>query len=379
MRNAWALLLVSLLAQDATAQSLRGYVGTFTPGPGEAASANPAQSRLGEGIYLVDIDAATGALGAHRLAARSYSPTWIAIDPARNLLFASNEYRGPDNSGTVSAFAMDRTSGALTLINTKPTRGQPAHMAIHSSGKFVLAANHGGGSIAVLPVGQDGTLGDATDVFQAPAGAGRSVSQVHFVTSDPSGRFVVANDAGTGKILTLRLDPETGKLALAAVFDAAQGSTPRHGGFSPDGRTFYNLFERTSAVGVYDFDPRTGAMTERQMVSALPPDFAGRNTGGELLVSRDGARIYVTNRGHDTVATLGVDASGKVSLLGESPSQNDAPRSLAFDPTGRLLFAMNQAGGSVTSFRIDPATGVAHYAGHALAVNAPATMVVLAP
>jgi 6-phosphogluconolactonase len=387
-----ALLSLSIVPNgSAFAASEWAYIGTYTPEPGSTGSQNH-----GEGIYLVRLDTATGALSTPRLVAKTMSPSWIALSPDGKTLYAGNEvsdFNG-SKSGSVTAFAIKKDDGNLTPLNTVSSGGAgPAYVAVDPSGKYVLVANYAGGDLAALPVRPDGSLGEASDVIRlsGPLNPSQAVDNppgnfapsdhqgphLHMVGFDPQGRYVIADDAGLDQILVWKLDLGSGKLAAVSTTAALAGSAPRHFVFDPAGHHFYQLQEQDSMLTVYDFDSVSGHLKEQQSLSALPPGFAGSNTASELLISRDGRYLYSGNRSHDSIAVFSASRNGHVTRLSNVPTEGDKPRSLALDPTGRYLFSLNQGADSVTSFHVDPKTGLLHFTGHYLPLGSPATMVFL--
>lgn len=385
-----AVLFACVLAAPAYAATERAYIGTYTAEPGQRQPHNH-----GEGIYLVDVDTATGMLSNVRLVAKTPSPSWISLSPDGKYLYAGNEignFNG-GKSGSVSAFAVDKSSGKLTFLNAVSSEGAgPAYVAVHPSGKYVLSANYAGGSLTVLPVKPDGSLGAATDVIHPtgplnpprasdnPPGnfdpSDHSASHVHMVGFDPKGDYVIADEAGLDQILIFKLDLATGKLSPVSKTASLPGSAPRHFVFDPDGRLFYQLQEQDSKLTVYNFDPATGKLSRGESVSALPKGFAGSGLASELLISKDGQRLYSANRLHDTITTFSADRKGHIAQLGEVPTGADTPRSLALDPSGKFVFSLNQIGDSVTGFRVD-AKGTLTFTGQYLPLGSPATMVFL--
>lgn len=388
--TASAVLVACVLAAPAYAATERAYIGTYTAEPGQQQPHNH-----GEGIYLVDVDTATGMLSNVRLVAKTPSPSWISLSPDGKYLYAGNEignFNG-GKSGSVSAFAVDKSSGKLTFLNAVSSEGAgPAYVAVHPSGKYVLSANYAGGSLTVLPVKPDGSLGAATDVVHPtgplnpprasdnPPGnfdpSDHSASHVHMVGFDPKGDYVIADEAGLDQILIFKLDLATGKLSAVSKTASLPGSAPRHFVFDPAGRLFYQLQEQDSKLTVYNFDPATGKLTRGESISALPKGFAGSGLASELLISRDGQRLYSANRLHDTITTFSADRKGHIARLGEVPTGADTPRSLGLDPSGKFVFSLNQIGDSVTGFRVD-AKGTLTFTGQFLPLGSPATMVFL--
>jgi 6-phosphogluconolactonase len=387
-----AFLSLSILSNGpAIAVTERAYIGTYTPEPASISTQNH-----GEGIYLVSLDTSTGALTGPKLVAKTPSPSWMALSRDGKTLYAGNEvseFNG-NKSGSVTAFAVNKDNGNLTLLNTVSSGGAgPAYIAVEPSGKYVLAANYAGGSLAVLPLRRDGGLREAGDVVHptGPLNLSRPVdnppgnfalsdhhgSHLHMVGFDPQGRYVIADDAGLDQIRVWKLDHSSGKLVAVSVVAAPPGSAPRHFVFEPAGRTFYQLQEQDSKLTAYRFNFNTGQLTKQESISTLPPGFAGSNTASELLISRDGRYLYSGNRSHNSIAIFAASPTGNITRLANIPTEGDKPRSLALDPTGTYLFSLNQGADSVTSFRVDPKTGLLRFTGHYLPLGSPATMVFL--
>ena len=190
---------------------------------------------------------------------------------------------------------MDRASGDLRIINAVSSQGAgPAHLSVDPSGRYVFAANYGGGSSVVLPIRPDGSLGEATDVQaisgplgpqparDAPPGSfaisGHDAPHAHMAQTDPAGRFLLVSDLGTDRIYSYALDTRTGTLMPAAqpFVQASPGAGPRHFHFHPNGRWLYSLNEEASTLDVMTYNPGDGALTIQQSVSTLPAGYEGR-------------------------------------------------------------------------------------------------------
>ena len=374
-----------------TAHAARAYIGTYTP---NLADPHAYANGKGEGIYLVNIDDVTGALSGLKLVAKDRSPAWLVLSADHKFLYAVNEIDsyGPGKSGSVTAYAVDAKSGALKKLNTVDSGGAgPCFISVHASGKFALVANYIGGSFSVLPIKADGSLGEASDVVK-PGGPTNSASAVdappgqepsspnrithgHMIASDPSGQYVVGDDAGRDKIFVWRLNTETGKLMEVSVTAALAGSAPRHFGFSPDGKTLYQIGEYNARLTTYGF--ANGKLTPKgQSISALPDGYQGTGTASRLLVSPSGKNVYSANRTHNSIATFAVGAGGMATKLATTPTEGEHPRSLAIDPSGKFFYSLNLRANNIAVFRIQP-NGVPRFTGKFLAVSAPAVMVFL--
>ncbi len=366
------------------AASNYAYVGTYTPNGG--------------GIYLFRIDPNTAALTQLQVIDDIRNPTWLAVNPAQTRLYAVSEidnFQGT-HGGAVVSYAIDADNLHLTRLGAVSSGGvTPAHLSVHPSGKFVFVANYGGGSVAVFPVGADGALGEATDLRPSvgPRHHGHAVNDppgqfavsdhdgphLHMVAPDPSGQFVIANDAGLDLTWVWRFDAAAGRLlpANVSVIPAPPGSAPRHFIFHPNGRLFYNLYEHDGKVAVYDYDATRGGMKLKQVVSSLPPKFEGSNLSSEIVISADGRFLYVANRLHNAVAIFAVADDGQLRNTSETWVHADSPRSLCIDPGGAFLYSCNQRGDSITSFHMNATSGALTFTGRFEAVGSPAAMTML--
>ncbi len=333
---------------------VRVYVGTYTSGESK-------------GIYRLDLDPRTGALTPSGEPTATVSPSFLAFHPSGRFLYAVNETgeSRTDESGGVSAFAIDAQSGALTFLNRQLSGGPaPCHLWLDKQGRHLLLANYWGGSVAVLPVEADGRLAAATQVVRHE---GRGVNperqegpHAHSVQLDPTERMALVADLGLDMLVAYRFDGARGTLAPyeKATVRLAPGAGPRHFAFDPGGRFVYVLNELSSTVTALAYDAAGPSFTELQSLSTLPAGFKGENTTAEVVVRPDGRFLYASNRGHDSIAIFARDpATGKLTAAGHRSTLGKTPRNFAIDPTGTFLLAANQDSGSIVVFRIDPRGG----------------------
>jgi 6-phosphogluconolactonase len=386
-------------AQPAAAGPLVAYVGTFS---------SPLRDVLktqvdlppgnGRGIHVFQVDRATGAMTPAGAFETGTSPSCLALNASGTRLYSANETDrvGEDKEGTLSAFTIRREDGQLELLGTVRSGGAgPTYVSVDPSGRFVLAANYFGGSVAVLPILADGRLGDATDVKKdageigptraasAPPGSfavsGHDRTHAHMIQADPSGRFVLHVDLGLDRIFVWRFDAQKGVLTPADPpgVSLPPGDGPRHFAFHPNGRWLYSVQEEGSTIVLFDYDTATGRLAARQTIATLPPGFAGSNFCSEILVSGDGRFVYAGNRLHDSIGIFAVGANGTLAFVGEAWTRGDYPRSFGFDPTGRFLYCCNQRADNVTVFRVDRQTGGLDFTGFYSPVGNPSMIVLL--
>jgi 6-phosphogluconolactonase (cycloisomerase 2 family) len=271
----------------------------------------------------------------------------------------------------------------------------PAHLSVHPSWRFVLVANYFGGSVAVLPIRFDGSLGDATDFKQdagkvgptkatnAPPGSfafsGHDQIHAHMIESDPSGRFVLHVDLGLDKIFVWKFDDKKGVLTPNGPHSVSlpAGDGPRHFHFHPNGRWLYSLQEEGSTIVLFDYDSAAGRLTARRTVSSLPPGYAGSNFCSGILVSDDGRYVYAGNRLHDSIGIFSVGKTGELTFVGDEWTRGNYPRSFNFDPTNRFLYSCNQRADNIAVFRVDRESGGLNFTGHYTPVGNPSIIVFL--
>ncbi|HPD17130.1 MAG TPA: lactonase family protein [Planctomycetota bacterium] len=365
----WLMLLSPALVLSMAAASRAGEA---------EASARPARVRLyigtytwkaSKGIYTAELDVATGRLSAPELAAEATNPTFLAIHPSRRFLYAVGEignFRG-GKSGAISAFAILPESGKLKPLNQQPSGGSgPCHVIVDREGKNALAANYGSGSVAVLPIADDGSLREPSCAIQhqgkGPDPKRQEGPHAHSINLDAAGRFAFAADLGLDKLLIYRFDAAAGKLEpndppFASV---APGAGPRHFAFHPNGRFAYVINEMAMTVTAFAYDAGRGALKEIQTVPTLP-DGGGPGPGlstAEVQVHPSGRFVYGSNRGHNTIAIFRVDAeTGKLTPVGHESTRGKTPRNFGMDPAGAWLVAANQDSNDLFVFRIDAETG----------------------
>jgi 6-phosphogluconolactonase len=349
------------------------YFGTYT-------------GKKSKGIYVSRLDTGSGKLSAPELAAEITSPSFLAVHPNERFLYAVNEVSKFDGkpAGAVSAFAIDRQTGRLSLLNQHSSGGPgPCHLVVDKSGRNVLVANYGGGSVAALPVAKDGSLREASAFVQHKGSSVNPQRQegphAHGIYLDSANRFAFAPDLGLDKVLIYRFDARKGTLTPndPPAGSVAPGAGPRHFALHPHGRFAYVITEMQCTVTAFACDSRRGELKEIQTISSLPagesvrPDYST----AELFAHPSGKFLYGSNRGHDTIAVFAIDAkTGKLSLVEHVSTQGKIPRSFGIDPSGRWLLAANQNSDRVVVFRIDASTGRLTPAGQTVEVGAPVSV-----
>jgi 6-phosphogluconolactonase len=361
------LALSPALSPMTHAQNWLAYIGTYT-------------KLASKGIYVASYAPDTGKLTPIGIAAQSISPSFLVVHPNGKTLYAVNEsrrYAGNANSGSVSAFTINHTTGALTLLNIVPSRGaDPCHLTPDQTGRWLFVANYSGGSVAVFPIKDDGSLGEASQVVQHKAFTAadpvrQEAPHVHSVYISPDNKSLYVADLGADKIIVYNFDAESGKLTPHKELMLKAGSGPRHIVFSRDHCYIYVFNELSATITTF-----TANFEELQTITTLPKDYTGPKSGAEIGVDPTGRFLYASNRGHDSIAIFTIDAEqGRLTPAGFTSTQGKSPRAFTIDPAGAHLIAANQDSQSLVVFTINPDTGALTPAFEPLDVFEPVSIV----
>jgi 6-phosphogluconolactonase len=353
LRTAVALCAGVLLAGGpASAAEYWMYTGTYSTGGSR-------------GIYAYRFETGSGKIVPAGVAAATSNPSFLVAHPDGKLLFAVNEDGSETAPGSVSSFSINPKTGRLTLVNKVSSRGGgPCHLALDRSANWLAVANYASGSVAVLPVAADGKLGEASDFAQQRGlsvnRARQSGPHAHAALFSPDNRFLLVADLGADRIFIYRFDAAHGRITPndPPFAEGPLGAGVRHMVFHPNGKVLYAINELASSVTMFRYDAERGALEDLQTVSTLPESFKGKNTAAEIAMDAAGARVYASNRGHDSLALLAVDPVVFTLTAMEFPSiMGRTPRHFALDPEGKNVVVACQDSGLLLVFRVHPVTG----------------------
>jgi 6-phosphogluconolactonase len=330
------------------------YIGTYTEGNHD------------DGIHLARFDTETGALRRQGAINAGANPSFLAIHPRGHTLYAVNEtteWHGKPGGG-VTAFDIAPATGELSRLGEQYSEGgAPCYVSIDRAARVLLIANYVGGNIAVLPV-VDGTISTATHVVQhsgqGPNAERQEGPHAHCIVTDPSNRFALAVDLGVDRILVYRLGDDGNRLEHVAHGDAVlrPGAGPRHLAFHPTLPLVYVANELDSTVSTFRFESVQGTMTPVASTSTLPAGWRGTNYPADIHVAPSGRHLYLSNRGHNSIAVYSVaERTGSLALEQHISTEGDWPRNFSLDPSGNWLLVANQRSGSVVVLRRDQDTG----------------------
>lgn len=349
------------------------FISSFAPG-----------EKGGINAYHLDLD--SGKLKLAQRTGDAENPFYLAVSPNKHYLYAIHAKQfGGKEPEQVAAYQLVGRTGELKLLNRQSARGSAAcYLDVDATGKSVLVANYATGSVAALPVKDDGSLGEATSFHQHAGSSNDPARQkgphAHCIVVSPDNRFVLAADLGLDQVLVYRLD--AGKAMLTAApkpfVRTPAGAGPRHLTIHPNGRRVYVVNELSNSVTMFDYVADTGMLTEKQTISTLPKDYTGKSYCADLKITPDGRFLYATNRGHDSIAAYGLGADGRLTMIAIEPSLGKGPQNLAITPDGKHLLCANMPGNNVAAFRIDPKSGALKSIGKPIDVPSPSCIRILA-
>jgi 6-phosphogluconolactonase len=364
-------------AQTNPAAALRAYVGAFTTAD---------RKGHGGGINVYRVDPAAGTW-THEQLLEVVNPSFLTLDREQRFLYSVHA-----DLDEVSAYAIDKQNGRITALNRQSCGGKNGvHLSIDPSGRWIVTANYSAGSVGVVPIEKDGTLGPRSDLVNLPGDPGpdrkqQASSHPHDAVFDPSGRFVAVPDKGLDRVFVFRLDAAKGKLMPNDPPSVATraGDGPRHIAFHPQMPLAYVINELSSSVTTYRFDAQRGSLQPIQVLPSTPANYTGNNTGAEIAVAPSGRVVYASNRGHDSVGIFAVDPkAGTLTPVDWAPTHAKSPRFFGLDPSAKILYAANADEGfsaeqntdTIVPFSINQANGALTPTGQIIKTNSPCTIV----
>ncbi len=317
-------------------------------------------------IHLFELDLRHGSMQLVQENSDVAQASWLALHPGGRFLYAVSE-RGnleTNEHGAAAAFRRDPRTGRIVYLNQQSVGDAgPCYIAIHPSGRLAALANYMGGSLTILTVLDDGTLGTIRDrrVYSGSSTHARRQASphAHSAVFSPDGRHLFVQDLGTDQLHQYRIHQDGTLLANdPPAVRVEPGSGPRHLIFHPSRPFAYLTHELSNTVSAYRYDADSGKLAEVRTLSMLPPGFTGHSQAADIHITPDGAYLYASNRGHDSLMAWRVDPdSGQLDSIGDIACGGATPRGFAIDPSGRWLLVAHQESHSLLSMRIDSSTG----------------------
>jgi len=338
------------------------YIGCYTGGSNA------------RGISVLHYDPVTNEMTLVGIVAPVSSPSFIVLGATKRFLYSGNE----SGAGSASAFSVNPGNGALRFLNSVGAGGQPAHVAIHPGGKYLLTANYTGGTVAAFAIQADGSLGSNPQIIShfgnlGPNAGRQEAPHPHMMLPDSTGKYVLVNDLGLDTTFVYAFDDAAGRLTEVNRVSAAPGSGPRHLAWHPNGAIVYSINELANTLNTYRWLGNGSLVPLQENLSTLPAGFKGTSGAGEVLVDAAGKYLYASNRGNDNILICSIDpATSQLTVMGWVHTQGRTPRHFNFDPTGNFIHVGNQDSANIVTFKVDKGTGSLTPAGLYTSTPAPA-------
>jgi 6-phosphogluconolactonase len=298
-------------------------------------------------IQIYRLDLATGKLDSVDTLAVEGAPGSLAIDPQKKFLFASLR-----TTSTLASYRIDQASGKLSHLSTAalPAGENAAFVRTDRTGRWLLSASYAAGKVVVHRLNGDGMI------ESPPVQTISTALTAHCIAIDRENRFVFVPHVAPNAVYQFRHDAGTGMLTEAGkAAGGAEKAGPRHLAFHPTKNIAFTSDEQGSSITAYRYDPSTG-LKPYQTLSTLPADFKERNTTADVKVHPNGKFVWVSNRGHDSLACFAIDENGQLSTRGHTPTEK-TPRSFDIDPSGHYAFGAGEGSGKLALFEIDQNSG----------------------
>lgn len=374
MRSVILLSLLSLIVNPLPAQqsvgagTVRLYIGTFSV-------------RGSEGIYVYDWDLNTGQFQEIQTLSGRESPSFLTIHPNGKYLYSANRegiVEG-ENWGSVSAYAIDQATGKLSVLNDRSAFGAGAcHVNTDHTGRLLYVSNYGEGNFTVYPILENGRIGENKYNFQyegrGPNANRQEKPHLHSAMPSPDNRYVFAADLGTDRLYAYRVKARRAKLKPAKTpwVEIEPGGGPRHFTFHPNGKWVYVAEELSAHVTAFQYNAGRGAMRKIQRLSTLPEGYDDPSFCADIHVHPNGRFLYVSNRGHNSLAIYRIDQqTGRLSLIDTPGVEGNWPRNFLISPDGRWCLVANERSDNIAVFSIDGESGKLTFTGRELNIPSP--------
>jgi len=344
--SALVFILMLLLSLSVNGQTSRLYVGKYT-GQNE------------KGLHIIDVDLANGTFKPVSEGDAGNNPSYLCISKKRSLIYAINEVGRVNGvrGGGLTTLKLDVKTGTTEKVKELAVpNGGPCFVSLSPAENFILMANYGGGSVAVVRLDANGIPVEVTDTIMFKGEEGTR-SHPHMIAPGPGGKKIYLTDLGFDRIAIYDLDQNTGKLINTGYTKLTKGTGPRHFVFSKDGSKMYVIGELGSTITVFNVE-KNGDLKEIQTITTLPEGYSEKSFCADIHLSKDGKYIYGSNRGHNSIATFKVGADGKLALAGITKCGGEWPRNFVLDPSGKYLLVGNQNSGNISLFTLDKKTGL---------------------
>jgi 6-phosphogluconolactonase len=329
------------------------------------------------GINVFDFNSSEGKLKLVSVFNAGPDPSYFCISEKNKMIYVINEvskFNGTDGGGLTTLKYEGCFENIEKVNDMQIPNGGPCFISLTPDNGFLMIANYGGGSVAIVKLDKNGIPEEVCDTIIYGSIEGKA-SRAHMISSDPAGNRIYVTDLGLDRIMIYTIDKTTGKLIpfKAESISLPKGTGPRHFAFNDSGTKMYVAGELNSKISVFSVDPTVGLISI-QTISAREEGYSGVNYCADIHIGKNGSRLYCSNRGENSIVTFMIGSDGTLTPSGKTSCAGNWPRNFTIDPSGKYILMGNQKSGNITVLKIDRKSGVPSKVTQNINIKSPACL-----
>lgn len=349
--------LIFMFSCQVTGNKEMLYIGTFS-------------NNDNSGIYVAEFDRDAQSMLVIDTVTTPQNPSFLSIASDGNYLYSVNRESVSDDPehGSISAFQISNSGLLLSLNQVSTGDAGPCYVSSDNQGNWLFTAHYNGGSWGAHQLLSQGVVSKLVALYEHKGSSIDSARQqaphAHMISTDPDNEYIVVSDLGLDQVKIHSIQPTFDSIN---VIQTTPGSGPRHFAFHPELDIIYVAEELSSTVSVWPFTPQY-PISQLQRLSTLPAEFDAKNSVADMHLSPDGKFLYVSNRGHNSLAIYAVGEDGILTLVGHQSTMGERPRNFCIDPQGDFIWVANRDSNEVVLFVRDKNTGLLEFTGQKISV-----------
>lgn len=355
-----------------------------------------------KGISVYDYEEETGTFSSVFHGFSDIAVSFLGDSRHNNILYATNETDVLTEDGfgnEIIALALSNGADLVSILDTSSSLGpNPSWLCIDKTGKYLLAAHHGGfghtstvirndnGDLCEMPVldqshiimfrlKENGSFDKPVDAFLPKTkdpSVPTKISRTHCISKAPFANLYLVCDKGLDLVFSITIDYQTETLKLLDQVSVAPGAAPRYGTCHNVLPIFFADMEEKTDIYSFCYD-EDGRLSVLQIINVFPETPACKSKASDIIFDASFRHLYVGYRGENLIAIIDVDENGVMSLNTKIKNPDGAPNILRFSPDKRFLFVTNIFEGVISQYQVEK-NGLLTYMRQAAADSCPATM-----
>lgn len=303
------------------------------------------------------------------------NPSYLCLDKKEKYLYAVH-----GDLNDISSFKI-KDNGEIQYLNTTSATGKnPVFITPTLNNKYMIVATLQGGTVSMLPILENGSLGEAIYTAKLEGLTENGVSHAHQCYLDRNGKFLFVptqgREIGYERIYIFSVDQENGKLERKGFVQARKYFEPRHIAIAPNNRFLYLINEKGNSVTFYEFNENTGELKANQIIPSLPETYTGEGQASAIVVHPNEKYLYASNRIHESIVTYKINENtGFLSLLDFTDVLGKTPRFIVMHPNGKQLIVANEDSDNIKIFDINEENGILKFSGQTIDTESPTSVV----